>query len=277
VPENEPEDFCYGYINYKKDLARAQHRCLVLFFKYTSEKTIQWPDIQMSVESDQTGALASFSPSFRELVAAHDPEAYKMLPDIDKPKLKEHRAMWSIIEDIDHKDIVHEKDENFKTFLMPHRFQASVLKVLSCDEFDEKLKQVPPVIRAAYEAYPDQPGMTQKVKFTEVIKTMFNIGLASQLAKAAIKDAQFKEQELKDAKDSENNKKINEKYWLDKQDLADKLLKVLPEEELWLLKIKASDSKLAKDNFQSYLGYAGGTSNEILGLYVAPGTSSSSD
>ena len=121
--------------------------------------------------------------------------------------------------------------------------------------------------------------MTQRVKFTEVIKTMYNIALASQLAKAAVKDAQFKEQELKDAKDSEDNKKINEKYWRDKQVLADKLLKVLPEEELWLLKIKASDSKLAKETFQSYLAYAGGTRNEILGLYVGPGTStrSSSD
>ena len=64
--------------------------------------------------------------------------------------------------------------------------------------------------------------------------------------------------------------------WRAKQDLADKLLKVLPEEELWLLKIKASDSKLAKETFQQYLACAGGTSNEILGLYVGPGTSSSS-
>jgi hypothetical protein len=118
--------------------------------------------------------------------------------------------------------------------------------------------------------------MTQRVKFTEVIKTMYNIALASQLAKAAIEDALFKEQELKDAKESEDNKKINEKYWLDKQALADKLLKIVPEEELWLLKIKASDSKLAKELFQEYLAYSGGTRNEILGLYVEPDTSSRS-
>ena len=272
MPENEPEDFCYGYINYKKDLARAQHRCIVLFFKYTSDKTIQWPDIQMCVESDQTGVLSSFSPNFRELVEAHDPEAYKKLPDLKQPKFQELRAMWALIEVIDHKDVVHEKDENFKRFLMPHRFQASVLKVLSSDEFDEKLKQVPPAIRAAFEAYPDQPGMTQRVKFTEVVKTLYNIALASQLAQASFNEAKFKEQELKDAENSEDN----EKYWLDKQALADKLLKIVPEEELWLLKIKASDSKLAKEKFQEYLAYADGASNEILGCYVEPGKSSSS-
>ncbi len=93
----------------------------------------------MCVESDQPGALASFSPTFRELVEAHDPEAYKKLPDLEQPKFKELQAMWSLIEVIDHKEIVHEKDENFKTFLMPHRFQASVLKVLSLNGFDEKL------------------------------------------------------------------------------------------------------------------------------------------
>jgi hypothetical protein len=272
VVENEPEDFCYGYINYKKDLARAQHRCLVLFFKYTSDKTIQWPDIQMSVESDQTGVLSSFSPNFRELVEAHDPEAYKKLPDLKQPKFQELRAMWALIEVIDHKDVVHEKDENFKRFLMPHRFQASVLKHLSADEFDAKLKQVPPAIRAAFEAYPDQPGMTQRVKFTEAIKTLYNISLASQMAKASLNEAKFKEQELKDAKNSEDN----DKYWLDKQALADKLLKVVPEEELWLMRIKASDSKIAKTLFQEYLAYSGGTRNEILGLYVEPDTSSRS-
>ena len=276
VKANEPEDFSYGYINYKKDIARAQHRCLVLFFKHTSEKSIQWLDIQMCVEADQTGALASFSPAFRALVEAQDVEAFKKLPDLEQPQFKGLRAMWCLIEVIDHKDIVHERDDNFKTFLMPHRFQASVLKVLSFNEFDEKLKQVPPAIRAAFEAYPDEPGMTPGVKFTEVIKTIYNIALASQLAKAAIKDAQFKEQEVKDAQESGNNKEINEKYWRSKQDLADKLLKVLPEEELWLLKIKASESQLAKEMFQENLADAGGTSNEVLGCYVEPGKSSSS-
>ena len=96
------------------------------------------------------------------------------------------------------------------------------------------------------------------------------------LIKADVKDFQRKEQEPKDAKESEDNKEINEKYWRSKQDLADKLLKVLPEEELWLLKIKASESKLAKEHFQEYLAYAGGASNEVVGCYVEPGKSSSS-
>jgi hypothetical protein len=244
------EDFTQGILNKQKDENRGQYLCATVYYKYTDDENHKWPDLEMVPESNQINSMAAFHPGFRTQLLAdldmknpEDKAVFDKFPEIPSAL----QAMYSLIERVDHKHNVIGKLENAKTFLSPQRFKEEECKTLQPEDtasFQDNLNKVPKEVKDTYMGLPDKKGESNTERFTRAVVKLFELAVASQVARQVKADEAYQLQKAQEKLDEA-------KYWAFVKEEFSAVCKASPADENTILKVM-QNAESAKQ-FQKWL------------------------